>query len=252
MTQPELGFVEHLAYRCFRTLTRSIHLFKKPCKPRCQIQPTSLCFFQNIVVRISFAHDLSRQTEQSNRMLFILAYRHIGQRTRKPPIAILKRMQRHKPQMRQTCTQQPIKLFRWGIEPGDKAAYFTRQNIAGRRFKMDFFTTGCTRDHPHRLISTQCPGTNRKQTRLPRWKKRRLPTTQTITVKGRGIFSRCIQQHFHQTIHRARWMRQASGRQSQMARNRRTDSIHIKMLTLNRAGIKTILGKNLRLRFQRE
>src|SRR5438067_5773909 len=91
-----------------------------PYEPRRHIQAVALRALQDRIVRIATIHDLRRETEQALRPLLVLAEGHVGDRACEAPVAILERVQRDEPEMREAGADQSVESLRRSIEPVEK------------------------------------------------------------------------------------------------------------------------------------
>ena len=116
--------------------------------------------FQQVVIFLALLPDLRRHAVEALRTLFRTGEAQVGNRARDAPVAVVKRMNCHEPQMRDAGLEDRIDL-RPVIEPVQKARHFLFKT---RRFwclEMNPFFADRTRDDLHRAVAVIAPPADR-------------------------------------------------------------------------------------------
>src|SRR5947199_2164230 len=116
MRFPETSFLQNAAECFFRAVKGTIKATEKPLQPWGNIEAAFLRLLEHFVIGFSLRPDLRGHTVETLRALFRTGQRHISDRARNAPVAIVKRMNRDKPQMSKPRPQDRIGLI-CSIEP---------------------------------------------------------------------------------------------------------------------------------------
>jgi hypothetical protein len=128
---PKASLGQNLRQRFICALDGPQQAPEEPLQPGGAIQITFLCCHQTIVILFALALNLGRQAVKALRGLFSARQRHVAHGTRDPSIAILKRMDSHKPQVGKTCFDDRVVLV-VQVEPIQEISHFRiQQNRRG-------------------------------------------------------------------------------------------------------------------------
>ena len=99
MFLPEFGLAKHVGERVFRAVEGAIEAPEEPLDPGGDIEVALLRCFEHVVVGIALPTDLRRHAVEALRAVLGARERHIGDRTRDAPVAVVERVDGHEPQM---------------------------------------------------------------------------------------------------------------------------------------------------------
>jgi len=129
---------------------------EKPLEPRRDVQRPSLRFFEDAVVVAALLADLSGHAIETLRAPLRPRQRHVRDRARNSAVAVVERMNRHEPEMRERRFQH-----RFGglvaVEPVEKAAHFPIQSRRWRRLEVDALEVNRARHDLHRRSAIATP-----------------------------------------------------------------------------------------------
>ena len=132
---------------------------KEPVQPKCDIQTSLLGTFQNSVIFLTFSLDMSGHAVKALRAFISPRQGAIGNGAGYAPVTILKGMDGHKPQVRDSGFQHRIKLMR-SIEPFQKTAHLHIKALGSGGLEVNFFVSYIARDNLHGASFKLAPGTH--------------------------------------------------------------------------------------------
>ena len=247
---PELSLVKHSGQRCLGSFERTSQADQEPHHPRRDIQRSLLRPFQNLVIVIPFLSDSGGHAVEALRALFGPRQSPVGNRPCDAPVAIVKRVNRGKPQVRQCRPEYGIGTVRL-IGPIEELSHLLIQKWGGRRFVVNALLAYGAGDDFHRSIRVVAPCTDDDLAHAATScrEQRRMPCKEALFREGLVKVLAGIQHHFDNTLDVSICGNRPRNVHAQPPGNGRTHLIRVQVLAFDFAGLDDIQCQRLQFGF---
>src|SRR6202795_3155517 len=193
---------QHRVHRVLGVVHRTMERVEEPGEPRGHIERSELRALQDVVVTAAFRLDLSRQAVETLRTAIGAGEQQVAYRPGDTAVAVVERMQRNEPQMRQPRLENGRRVG-VVIGPLEKPCCLAVETPSGGGSEMTPRTPDGPRHNLHGAmrVVAPCAGLYPRHTAEAGRKQSRVPSEQALPGQ-RGIAMRgSVEHHFNHTLY---------------------------------------------------
>lgn len=238
---PEPCLSHHGGERRLSAVEGAAQAGKEPLQPRRDVERTLLGSLQDVVVGVALLPDLRGHAVEALRAVLRARELPVGNRAGDAAVAVLERVDRDEPQMRERRAQhrvRPLVLVR----AGEELRHLVLEAPRHRRFEVHLLFAEGTRYHLHwpgRIVPPRTDD-DLPHAAAPRGEQRRVPTEEPIGGERRGEILSGIEHHLDGALHVPVRRLGAACIQAQASGERGSDLLGNEVLAFDLAGLEHI------------
>ena len=198
---PEARLGEDRAENCLGAVNRSPEAAQKPIHPRRGVHRCLLRPLEDVVVGRPLLPDLRRHAVEALGAVLGTRQRHVGDGAGNTAIAIVKRMDGHKPQVAQPGLQHLVDIS-GPVEPVQEGGHLPFEARRGGCCEMDALLADGSGDNLHRASAVVPPGPcpDLPQAAAPRRKQGRVPREEPFGCEWLTVVAGGVEDHLDDSL----------------------------------------------------
>ena len=248
---PEVGLAQHVGAYRFGPGDRARKAGEEPDQPAGHVEPAFLRAFEHPVIVGSFLANLARHAVEALSRILRLRQRLIGDRARDAAVAVLERVDRHEPEMREARAQQAFG-FAPAVEPIQERLHLGVEPPGRRCLIVHPLAADRPRNDLHRPTRVVAPrtGPDLAHARIAGREQRRLPAEQPLGRQQCLAVPRGVERHFHHAFGPPVGRRDGGVGNAEAARDRRSHAAAVEDLAFDLRALDDVFRERFKLRLE--